>query len=223
MMNKPRHIDPLAEKVLSLLAGKPEASEIILGGYFALQHYVDYRTTHDINAWWKTRSVPAAELAIHNAMTNVADGEGLQLQERRFGETISFELVRDGKRIFSFQIAVRSVPLDQPCPSAWPPVLLETLPDNIGSKMNALVDRGTPRDFTDIKTVADSGLMAPHDCWRLWQLKNPGLPLDQAKQKVLIHLSALEARRPLDAIRDPAEKGRASSTRDWFKQEFLKP
>jgi hypothetical protein len=60
-MNKPVTIDVRAEKVLALLAGKLEAGEIVLGGYFALQHYADYRRTHDIDAWWKTRASPAAE------------------------------------------------------------------------------------------------------------------------------------------------------------------
>jgi len=49
-MSKPVQMDARAEKVLSLLTGKVEAAEIVLGGYFALQHYAGYRRTHDIAA-----------------------------------------------------------------------------------------------------------------------------------------------------------------------------
>ena len=221
-MQKPRRIDPLAEKVLMLLSSKPPAGEVVLGGYFALQHYADYRSTHDIDAWWKTRADPAAEQVIRDAMSEVAAAEGFKLVERRFGETISFELVREGKRRFSFQIAVRSVQLEPPVQSAWPPILIETLSDNIGSKMNALVDRGTPRDFTDIRHLVQAQLTTPQRCWQLWQAKNRNGATDAAKQKMLLHLSALEARRPLEKIADEKERQRAGDVRRWFRDEFLK-
>src|SRR4051812_21629165 len=158
-MNKPVTIDPRAEKVLSYLAGKPGAGEIVLGGYFALQHYADYRRTQDIDAWWKTRAVPASEEVIREAMLHLAGEQGCSLRERKFGDTVSFELAREGRKEFSFQIAVRSVGLEEPVESAWPPVLIETLADNIASKMNALVGRGAPRDFTDIRHVVTEGLI----------------------------------------------------------------
>jgi len=220
-MNKPAAIDPRAVRALSLLAGRPEAAEIVLGGYFALQHYTSYRHTHDIDAWWKTRAVPASEQAIRKAMRQVAAEEGGELRERRFGDTLSFELVRAGKREFSFQIAVRAIGLEEPTASPWPPVLIETIVDNLASKMNALVDRGAPRDFTDIKHAVDEGLVTVAGTWDLWVRKNPGENLDSAKQKVLLHLSGLEGRRPLEAIRDIAERERAQAAREWFKQEFL--
>ena len=222
-MRRPVHLDPRAERILSLLVAKPEAAEIVLGGYFALQHYADYRHTHDIDAWWKSRANPATEQAIREAMHRLADDEGGALQERRFGETVSFELVRGGKRVFSFQIAVRSLGLEEPVASAWPPVLIETLADNLASKMNALVDRGAPRDFTDIKHVVDEGLVTVPGIWDLWHRKNPDEPLDAAKQKVLLHLAALEGRRPLGSIRDEAERERAEATRAWCKREFASP
>jgi len=56
---------------------------------------------------------------------------------------------------------------------------------------------------------------------RLWLRKNPGEPLESAKQKVLLHLAGLEGRRPLEAIQDVAERERARAVRAWFKQEFL--
>ena len=51
-------------------------------------------------------------------MQQVAEEAGMELQERRFGETLSFELVHDGQQRFSFQIAVRSLALGDAQPSA---------------------------------------------------------------------------------------------------------
>lgn len=222
-MTKPSHIDPLADQVLELLAGAPEAGEIVIGGYLALQHHLDYRPTHDIDAWWRTRASPTAERAIRSAMEKVAVERRDELRERRFGETISFELFRAGKRSFSFQIAVRSVELEPPVASAWPPILIETLADTIGSKMNALVDRGAPRDFLDLQKIVEHGLAKIAECWAFWGRKNSGQSIDEAKQKTLLHLQSLEARRPLHAIASAEDRQQAQITRDWFHREFLRP
>jgi hypothetical protein len=100
-------------------------------------------------------------------------------------------------------------------------VLIETLCDNIGSKMNALVDRGSPRDLMDVKRVVDARLLDTAQCWELWLKKNPGATPHAGKQKVLLHLASLEARRPLDAIADPADRERARRLREWYRHEFL--
>ena len=91
-MTKPRSLDPLAEEILSRLSEHPEASEIVLGGYFALQHYADYRRTHDIDAWWRSAASLPAEEAIRTVMTGVAKEHGFLFRERRFGDTVSFEI-----------------------------------------------------------------------------------------------------------------------------------
>lgn len=220
-MKRPRQLDPLAAMVLDRLAGKPEASEIILGGYFALKHYLDYRATHDIDAWWRIRASRAAEAAIEEVMSRMAVENGLGFEKRSFGDTSSFELVQERKRVFSFQIAVRSVELEPPIVSPWPPILIETLSDNIGAKMNALVDRGAPRDFADIKQVVEANLLTVARCWELWQAKNPEAQTDSAQANVRLHLAALEARRPLSIIADQDERARARATREWFASGFL--
>ncbi len=214
-------IDPIALAVLRRLEGNPLGSQIILGGYFALQQYAGYRRTHDIDAWWKDRASPDTEAAIRASMQTAAADEQLRLRERRFGETVSFELHDDRTKRFSFQIAVRSVQLEPPLPSAWRPLLIETIADNIGSKMNALVDRGAPRDFTDIRHVVDVGLFAAAQCWELWSRKNPREDVNVAREKVMLHLTWLETRRPLESILDPAGRERARATRAWFKEQFL--
>jgi hypothetical protein len=165
----------------------------VLGGYFALQHYAAYRRTHDIDAWWKTRANPATEQAIREAMQRLATDDGYELQERRFGETVSFELVRAGKRELSFQIAVRSIGLEQPVASAWPPLLIEALADNLASKMSALVDRGAPHDFTDMKHVVEEGLVTVEGAWELWCRKNPVARLSQPSRRCFCSLRPSKA------------------------------
>lgn len=219
-MPTPR-LDLLAEEILARLALRPEAGEIVLGGYFALQRHLDYRTTHDLDAWWRRRATPEAEAAIRAVMAEVAQSRGLALRERAFGETRSYELIAEGKKAFSFQIATRTVELDEPLPSPWGAIRIESLRDNIGSKMNALVDRGAARDFLDIRRVVEAGLASTWDCWQWWQLKNASESLDEAKQKVGLHLSGLEARRPLADIADGPERQAAQATREWFRTTFL--
>ena len=73
------------------------------------------------------------------------------------------------RREFSFQIALRSVELEPTLISPWALILIEMLSDNVGAKMNALVDRGAPRDFTDIRKIVSAGLVTTARCWELWQ------------------------------------------------------
>ena len=53
---RPRTIDPSAEVLLTQLQSFPAARHTVLGGYFALKHYCDYRITHDVDAWWAEES-----------------------------------------------------------------------------------------------------------------------------------------------------------------------
>jgi hypothetical protein len=220
-MKKPENIDPLAEIILERLRLNPASSEIILGGYFGLQHYLNYRQTHDIDAWWRQRASPETEHAIRQVMQKVAVECCAVYRERSFGDTISFEIAEADRKRMSFQIAVRDIALDAPQLSPWAPILIETLRDNLASKMNALVGRGAPRDFLDINNAVKSGLISAQDCWRLWRLKNPGQQIADAKAKTRLYLENLELRRPLDKIADPAERANALAVREWFRREFL--
>lgn len=221
--SEPGRWDPLAVEILEELRTSPAAREIVLGGYFALRHYMDYRTTHDLDAWWHSgRTEPAVQL-IRRAMEAVAKRRALQVRQREWGETASFELLRQGKTIFTFQIAVRTVELEPPTESQWPPILLESLRDNLGSKMNALVYRGAARDFLDIREAVRRGLLTVEDCWELWARKNPQGDRHSARAMVLKHLEALEMRRPLDEIPDAEERAAASQAREWLRDAFLGP
>jgi len=219
-------LDPIAADVLAKLSAFPAAEEVVLGGYLALSTWVNYRGTHDIDAWWKGQLNRATLDAIDKVMSEVAAERGLTYAKREFSETVSFELSSAAKpkpeKVFSFQIATRTVQISEPTPSAWAPIQIESCEDNVGSKMNALVNRGAPRDFTDIKAVVDAGLITPQRCLELWLVKNTGQSIESAKNSVALHLAGLEQRRPLDSIKDPVQRRSAEEVRTWFRTTFVK-
>lgn len=138
-------------------------------------------------------------------------------------ETFSYEIVdpKKNKTVFSFQIATRDMPLDAALPSAWEPLLIETLRDNIGSKMNALVNRGAPRDFVDIHELIQSGVCTIEDCWELWHMKNRSSSVSDAKDKVLHKISELEARVALEKVAAEV-RAAAAQRRAFFKEQFVR-
>jgi hypothetical protein len=98
---------------------------------------------------------------------------------------------------------------------------IETLDDNVASKMMALVGRGAPRDFVDIKEVVDAGLMSAARCWELWTAKGPGIALDDALVRVQTHLERIEARMPLERL--PVERrAAAAELRTWYRDVFTR-
>lgn len=224
---RPVQLDPLAVELLTRLAPFSCTRHIVLGGYFALKHYCDYRVTHDVDAWWSAESTDAerseVRQVLESVLNEIAQHHGLHLQQRRFGDTESWELMRQGVKIFSFQIAARTVQLEPYLQSPWPPLMIESLTDNVGSKMNALVLRGAPRDFVDIRQLIAAGIISAGECWATWQRKNPDLLLEHGQAEVARHLHELELRRPLKSIADTKEQKRAQEIRTWFREIFLKP
>jgi len=50
--------------LLESLTGQSEAAEIVIGGGVALSHYLQYRDTVDLDAWW--RAEPRADALVRN-------------------------------------------------------------------------------------------------------------------------------------------------------------
>jgi hypothetical protein len=117
---------------------------------------------------------------------------------------------------------VLSVELDEPVASPWGRIPIETLDDNVGAKMNALVARGAPRDFVDIKAVVDAGLLTVERCWQLWLAKNPGRDPDEARLAVQNRLAGIVARTPVERL--PVERRtEAEALRAWYRDAFTDP
>jgi hypothetical protein len=224
---KPLTLDPLATELLEGLSHRPEAAQaLVLGGYFALKHYVDYRPTHDVDAWWKIDATPAQQeaalMAVRALMHELACTHNLGYVEKTTTQhgVATIALTRDNKAIFSFQIAPRDVQIETPVGSPWPNISIETLRDNIASKMVALVERGAPRDFRDIYILVTSGVASREECWALWECKKPTLQVADAKLQVLKHLASIELRRPLESISDPKHRAESASLRSWVRTSF---
>ena len=87
--------------------------------------------------------------------------------------------------------------------------------------MNALVNRGAPRDFLDVFSVIMAGLATVDDCWDWWQRKNPATELNLAKAQVLKHLASLELRNPAAQLAEE-QRERTEQRRRWFRLVLLK-
>ncbi len=216
----PQNLDPYARELLEAFAGHPEAAEIVLGGGVALSHYMEYRGTVDVDAWWRNAANRKTRDLAQRAVEGIALKHGLRFRVRTWGETESYELLRESRKVFSFQISVKTRFLDAPQQGAWTPVMIETLRDNVASKMAALVERGAPRDLRDIYELCTRQILSIEECWQLWKDKNPELDSLEGRGKVLFHVERLELQRPLEKIAAPDERANAAALRHWFKTRF---
>jgi len=220
----PENLNPYTREVLEQLGRSKAAESFILGGGVALSHYHPYRQTVDLDGWWKREKDESTVAEIRAILSKIAARDGLSLQARTWGETMSLELSKEGKKIFSTQISVRTHALDTPCASPWGHLPIETLRDNLASKMTALVERGAPRDFLDIQTVCDAGLTTSAECWTFYAEKHglDPLQMNDAKAKVLTNLAKIEKFRPLHTIENASQRQQTRKICNWYKQELCK-
>ena len=221
---RPAHIPRYAEDCLKALAAAGLGHAISLGGAFGLLHYLDHRPTHDIDAWWSQDSSNAKRKQVEELIAYVLAGYG-EVRKREWGDVCSLELLQESTTVFSFQIAERSVQLEDPVSTQWAGVQLDSLDDLIASKMVALVERGAPRDFVDIFAVCEADIATPRACWRLWKTRQArtggSTSFSRARLAITTHLKRIELRRPLNSIVDQRPKNEAEKTRIWFRKEFL--
>lgn len=221
---RPRHMSDYAEACLQALATGKLGEKISLGGAFGLLHYLDYRFTHDVDAWWVPAATAEGQRQVIDAIKAALSPFG-QVKTRAWGDVISVELMRGGKTVFSFQIAHRSAQLEPSVPARWTDVLLDSFPDLVASKMVALVERGAPRDFRDIYALCQADLTTLQQCWELWRRRQrlAGSDTDSARARLAIetHLARIAQHRPLAEIDDPKKQAEAEQVRTWFAKEFL--
>ena len=221
---KPQHLPEYAILCLEALSRSGLSDRLSLGGAIGLMHYYEYRTTHDVDAWWIRSTSQRERQEVVSVLQETLAPFG-EVRTRHWGDVVSIELRQEGKAVFSFQIAERSVILEPPQPSPWPGVLLDGLPDLISSKMTALVERGAPRDFVDIYNLCRENIVTPQRCWELWQFRQEAAEgeadRDRASLAVQLHLERIESHRPLAQITDPGGRESAKHLRRWFHEEFL--
>lgn len=223
---QPKRTSRYATACLEALRGCEAAACLSLGGAFGLAHYHEYRNTNDVDAWWTESATEANRACVLERIRNALRPFG-EVSSREPGDVVSIELEENGRTVFSFQVARRSAQIGTSQPSPWPPVALDPLDDLIAAKMAALVARGAPRDFLDIRELCRVGLASVDECWRLWRLREEKRGVSApdgaiAREAVLIHLSRIERTRPLSGIADRVDRDRAEATRLWYKREFIR-
>ena len=221
---QPSHLSPYARACLDALVRAGLADRISLGGALGLFHYLDYRPTHDVDAWWSESVTENQKQAVLHTLETTLSPFG-NVRVRAWGDVESMELAQDGKTVFSFQIARRSVRLEESVSAGWIDVPLDSLVDLAASKMVALVERGAPRDFLDIFSVCQAGLFNIAECWALWRRRQAltGSDVDAVRARLAIetHLERIALHRPLEQIAGLEQREQARQLRDWFLSEFL--
>jgi len=221
---QPSHLSLYAQACLEALVKEKLADRISIGGALGLFHYIDYRPSHDVDAWWSGSLTEAQKQEVTQALETTLEAFGL-VRMRSWGDIVSIELSQDGKKVFSFQIAARSTRLEEPISAGWIDVPLDSLADLTASKMTALVERGAPRDFLDIYTMCRAGLVNMSECWALWRRRQTltGSDADRSRARLAIetHLERIALQRPLNQIADPQQQEQARQLREWYLNSFL--
>lgn len=222
--HRPTNIPVYAEACLQALVDHRLNDKISLGGAFGLLHYLDYRPTHDVDAWWESSATTDDKNQVVEVIEAALSAYG-QARQRAWGDVVSVELMRADKTVFSFQIAQRSAQLEPSVSAAWIDVSLDSFSDLVASKMVALVERGAPRDFRDIFALCNAELTTPGQCWQLWrqrqELVGSDSDADRARLAIETHLARIALHRPLEEIAASEQRSEAERVRTWFREEFL--
>jgi hypothetical protein len=221
---RPRNIPVYADLCLKAISDAGLGDRISLGGAFGLLHYLDYRPTFDVDAWWVPSATTDEQRLVSAAIEQALAPYG-EVRTRTWGDVISVELLKAEHKVFSFQIARRSAQLQPSLLLPWANSLLDSFDDLVASKMVALVERGAPRDFRDVYAICHAGLVTPGQCWALWRRRQAlaGSDTDAARATLAlqIHLERIALHRPLSQIEDPGERAEAEHLRLWFAGEFI--
>jgi hypothetical protein len=224
---KPSNLAPITESLFRLIQDQPWADRLVIGGGVAFAHYLEYRPTVDADFWWADNvsktGMDETVAAIEKLLPEAAKPfyEAPVIGSRRWGDTISIEVSSGGRRVYSCQIATRTAQLFPYLASPFGMIQIETFEENLASKMNALVGRGSARDFLDVYMAITSGRLTWQRCWDLWQAKNSGVDMPQAAAQVALHLQGIEQRRPLNDVPEPG-RSRARAVREFFQRELAR-
>ncbi len=223
--HRPVHLPEYAQVCLDAIASHGCGPWLSLGGAFGLAHYFEYRLTHDVDAWWVEPVTHEERQRVVHTLEEALHPFG-QIRTRAWGDVVSVELSQGGKTVFSFQIANRSVQLQNSLSGIWPGgIAVDSFDDLVSSKMVALVERGAPRDFKDIYTLCQHGWCDVKRCWVLWQERQrragEDADLQRAELAIRTHLARIEQARPLAQIADTGQRASAEQLRNWFIEELL--
>ncbi|NJM40288.1 MAG: nucleotidyl transferase AbiEii/AbiGii toxin family protein [Anaerolineae bacterium] len=223
--NRPTQLPPLTLECFDALAQAGCGQFVSIGGAFGLAHYFEYRTTHDVDAWWVEPVTSEQRKRVTTVLEAVLRKHGA-VRVREWGDVVSVELRQANKTTFSFQIARRSAQLMDVVTGVWPgQIAIDSFEDLLASKMTALVNRGAPRDFRDVYRLCLSGLCNIEDCWRLWEQRRLAAgeatedtvsERERARLAICTNLARVSQARPIKTIDDEEERMDAEKLRNWF-------
>jgi len=221
----PQNVSEYARACLHAVAGSGLGTHLSLGGAFGLSHYLEYRLTNDIDAWWT--EVPQSDVRdrVISAIRGALERFG-SVRVRTWGDVTSIELSVAGHVVFSFQIARRTALLGEEIVGLWPGgVRLDGFSDIVASKMVALINRGAPRDFRDIHALVKADLISARECWDLWEGRQKLAREDTDRRRAALairsHLARIESVRPLESIESTDQRAEAAQVRGWIAKELL--
>jgi len=192
---QPKNVPKYAVLCLKALVDGDLAGMIVLSGGVGLAHYLDFRPTLDIDAWWADEVTADEQHLVTETIENTLKQFG-EVRKRAWGDVVSLELLQEGHKTFSFQVARRSAQLLPAIRAPWVDVPLDSFEDIVASKMVALVERGAPRDFRDIYMLCQAGLSTPVECWQLWQrqqeLAGSDEDFERARLAIITHLEDID-------------------------------
>lgn len=92
---QPSHLSPFAGACLDALVKANLADRISLGGALGLFHYLDYRPTHDVDAWWSEAVTEEQKRAVLRVLETTLSAFG-NIRIRSWGDVDSMELLQGG-------------------------------------------------------------------------------------------------------------------------------
>src|SRR6266508_4630939 len=93
---QPSHLSPYTRACLDALVKENLADRISLGGAFGLYQYVDYRPTHDVDAWWSESLTEGEKQAVIQVLERTLSDFG-HVRVRAWGDVVSVELSQEDK------------------------------------------------------------------------------------------------------------------------------
>ena len=98
----PQNIPAFAQECLTAIAQAGLGSHLSIGGAFGLAHYYEYRTTHDIDAWWATDATRVIRSQIISVIEKTLSVFG-QIRTRAWGDVVSIDLRQNNRTFLVFK------------------------------------------------------------------------------------------------------------------------
>jgi len=90
--SRPAYVSDYADACLQALAAQGLGDRISLGGAFGLLHYLDYRPTHDVVAWWVSSATQKDRCRVVKVVEAALRPFG-QIRRRAWGDVVSVEFL----------------------------------------------------------------------------------------------------------------------------------